>query len=651
MRKVKMPEENTNQVTAPGIPPVDNTALPDNNMPMNNPPMNNAPVNNATMGTGATTPSDPINNVVVDPMTSPEDVKASFAADMPITAEVATKIAESKNVLIALSSDPSVDEMAAAIGLSLFLDKLGKRATAIYSGTTPNALEFLKPEQTFEPTADTLQDFVVALNKDKADHLRYKMDGDYVKIYITPYKTKIAADDLDFSYGDYNVDLVLALDVANGIDLDSALRKHGRIMHDAVIINITTGNPGKFGEIEWSDKKASSVSEMIAKLLYGTSSSDKIGKEEATAFLTGIVAATNRFSNAGTTPETLQIASKLMDSGANQQLVSKNITPDIENEMFSLNNAAPAEEKKEDPAELSIDHKPGDVALKAKEGSKDDAKTDEKNEEPEKAEELAKPEETAKTEESAKAEESKTEESDPESDAMLDDLKAAEESLSHAGAETTPEAEQASVKIDSKNNTSNMDEMSSGTETSAETSVSSEADQRAVEAPAQEKVLTPSDDFGSAPMTLEDETKYGKMLEDALDSVGASDTPAPAAIADAGTEGNPAAMSAPEVASSPEINGVPEMNYMPPSDEQILPPPPTPPIDMSSMMPGEMPSTNPGAAMPVNEPVSAEPSAPAEPAAPVTEPTPEPLGEQPAMQDQVYGPQAADPGAFKIPGM
>ena len=114
MRKVKMPEENTNQVTAPGIPPVDNTALPDNNMPMNNPPMDNAPVNNAPidnapMGTGATTPSDPINNVVVDPMTSPEDVKASFAADMPITAEVATKIAESKNVLIALSSDPMMD--------------------------------------------------------------------------------------------------------------------------------------------------------------------------------------------------------------------------------------------------------------------------------------------------------------------------------------------------------------------------------------------------------------------------------------------------------------------------------------------------------------------------------------------------------------
>jgi len=29
----------------------------------------------------------------------------------------------------------------------------------------------------------------------------------------------------------------------------------------------------------------------------------------------------------------------------------------------------------------------------------------------------------------------------------------------------------------------------------------------------------------------------------------------------------------------------------------------------------------------------------------------EPLGPQPAMQDQVYTPQAADPSAFQIPGM
>ena len=67
-----------------------------------------------------------------------------------IIVDVATKISEAQNILIALSSDPSVDEMCAAIGLTLFLDKLGKRVTAIYSGNTPNALEFLKPERSVQ---------------------------------------------------------------------------------------------------------------------------------------------------------------------------------------------------------------------------------------------------------------------------------------------------------------------------------------------------------------------------------------------------------------------------------------------------------------------------------------------------------------------
>ena len=38
-------------------------------------------------------------------------------------ADVAMKIIESHNVLVALSSDPSVDEMATAIGLTLFSAK------------------------------------------------------------------------------------------------------------------------------------------------------------------------------------------------------------------------------------------------------------------------------------------------------------------------------------------------------------------------------------------------------------------------------------------------------------------------------------------------------------------------------------------------
>ena len=610
---------------APTAPVSDDIAAPDTSTASVPAPDDVVANPAATFAPPAPTP-DPVSDTVVAPdptISASNDAPAPSNSDIPL--EVAKKISESQNVLVALSGDPSVDEMAAAIGLSLFLDKLGKRATAIYSGSTPNALEFLKPEETFESTADTLQDFVIALNKDKADHLRYKLDGDYVKIFITPYKTRIGEDDLEFSYGDFNVDLVLALDVVNGIDLDAALREHGRIMHDAVIVNVTTSNPGRFGEIEWSDKSASSVSEMIAKLLYNVSSKVKIEKEEATAFLTGIVAATNRFSNAKTTPETMQIASRLMESGANQQLISQNITPDVDNELYSLLGEN-VSKRDNDPTKLDIEH--------GNEENVDETKEVD----------------TPITEQTS---------------TLLDDLKAAEASLANAGSEIVPDTSNQPIKLDNTTaETSTIENELNSSNVTQEEPVLTPADTTTVpeptlppvsfgEEPLQsdvtpepagegiigedkaEKVLQPSDDM-SLDASSEGAEKYGKMLEDAISGLGTPTAePTEPIVSD-----NPASAIAPEVTSAPEINGVPEMNYMPLPGEEVLPPPPTPPIDMDT---------------PAPKPTStAEPITPIEPAAPVAEPAPEAptsLGPQPAMQDQVYAPQAADPGAFKIPGM
>ncbi|MDO4978973.1 MAG: hypothetical protein Q4E47_02355 [Candidatus Saccharibacteria bacterium] len=277
-----------------------------------------------------------------------------------LVAKVADKVNASENILVALSRDPNVDEMSAAIAISMILDQMGKHVTAIYSGETPNTLEFLKPDDTFEKNTNSLQDFIIAIDKNKADHLRYKIEGDYVKVYITPYRTVISEKDLEYERGDYNVDLVITFNVDSGETIDGALEEYGRIMHDATAVNITTSVPGHFAETEWADPAASSVCEMVMVL------ADKMGfkdysAEIATALLTGIVAATERFSNNRTTPDTMSLASKLMGAGADQQLISSNIMKPAE------------EEKKEEPAkeEPSTD-----------EPAKDDVKEDTPEEKP-----------------------------------------------------------------------------------------------------------------------------------------------------------------------------------------------------------------------------------------------------------------------------
>lgn len=298
------------------------------------------------------------------PAANPANATVNRAAQSDFIRKIVDKINNSENILITLSRDPSVDELAAAIGLTLYLDGIQKHATAIYSGRTPDALKFLQPDATFERSTDGLQDFIIALNKEKADHLRYKLEGDFVKVFITPYKEPITKNDLSFSYGDYNVNFVIAINVPSASKLDEALREHGRIMHDASAVNITTGVPGRFGEIEWSNPASSSLCEMVTDLIFALQGTDDptLDPDVATALLTGIVAATDRFSNDHTNSDTLSLASKLMTMGANQQLITSNIHG---NEVIHNDgNIAPAatQPKPKDSTNLEVEHNPTPIA-------------------------------------------------------------------------------------------------------------------------------------------------------------------------------------------------------------------------------------------------------------------------------------------------
>ena len=216
--------------------------------------------------------------------------------------KVVQSIKDVTNILVTVSSSPSVDELSAALGLTIFLNKLGKHATAVFSGDIPPAITFLNPDKTFEQTTDSLRDFIIALDKEKADHLRYKLVDDAVKIFITPYRTTISDKDLEFSQGDYNVELVLALNVENSESIDTALTAHGKILHDATVISITAGDvKSGLGSIDWHEGSTSGVSEMIVELINDLKTPKvTLDEQMATALLTGIVAVTERFSNDNT---------------------------------------------------------------------------------------------------------------------------------------------------------------------------------------------------------------------------------------------------------------------------------------------------------------------------------------------------------------
>lgn len=553
--------------------------------------------------------------------TDAAEVVPAEPATIDAVAEIIQKINDSKYILIALSGGPSIDELAAAIGLTSYLNRLGKRATAIYSGGIPDALGFLEANNSFDDSADVLQDFVISLDKNKADHLRYNPEGEEVKIFITPYKDKVSSDDLNFSYGDYNVDLVIALNVVSGIDLDEALREYGRIMQDATIVNITASKPGKLGDIEWSNPNASSVSEMTAHLVHEMNSDVVVEGNEATAFFAGIVSATNRFSNASTTPFTLTVSSWLMECGANQQLVAENITADVDNQLYAVSNTA----KTNNDVEIAHDGE-------------------------------------SVSEELVSNESENAESEDTESDDALADLKEIQDELNGEQVLTVEQPAAAPVEvIEPPVQEAPAVEVAPAVEAAPaiEAAPAVEAAPVPVEAPVAEPVVeTPavSDDgfiasnketviavpesFNPNAPTSEDNSRFGKMLEDALSS-----------------GPNPAVANAPTIAPQPEINGVPEINFAPAADVDILPPPPAPTnIPGMPQMPPAQATAQPApqvspSQMPnqvVNQPVPQTAPAAAPENLIQSRPPVQLVPPQPTAENN---PGIADPGAFRIPGM
>lgn len=244
------------------------------------------------------------------------------------------KIKDANNILITVSRNPNIDQLTSALALALAINRLDKRAVAVFSGSMPKSLNFLNPQKTFESNADSLRDFIILIDKEKAGRLRVNADGDFAKVYITPYRTKITTDDIKFEDGDFNVELIIAIGVTSREELDLAIASHGKIFHDAITATINMDKVhDELGSISWQDEGMDCYSEMIAMLVNSLSEGQNhvlMDEAVSTALLTGVVSATDQFRNNSTTPSIMSLAADLMAHGANQQLISSELAKDLD---------------------------------------------------------------------------------------------------------------------------------------------------------------------------------------------------------------------------------------------------------------------------------------------------------------------------------
>lgn len=265
---------------------------------------------------------------------------------------------KSNAVLICLPSKPSTDAIAAGLGMLSVVEKLGKKCqiVAVNFQLPPNH-SFLPKNEQITGELPALKKFIINLNitKTKVAELHYAMEGDQLKIFVTPVGGFFAAKDVSTSAGQYAFDLIIALDTADLEALGSIYENNADFFYHTPIINIDHSPANDdFGQVNLVNVTATSTSELVFELIseWGKLVNKKIaatGNGElqknstdaptttdapenslldeyiATSLLAGMISKTRSFRLGSVTPRSLAIASHLISQGARREEIVKHL--------------------------------------------------------------------------------------------------------------------------------------------------------------------------------------------------------------------------------------------------------------------------------------------------------------------------------------
>ena len=238
---------------------------------------------------------------------------------------------KSQKVLILTHAKADCDGLGAALSMYLVLKEMGKEVAVATN-------DAIKENQHFMPAIDILQnslagslDFVISLDisKTSVNKIKYNVEGDKVNIVITPKDGSFANEDVSFEHGKNKYDLIIVMDTGNLEHLGPIYDANVEMFYETPVINIDHHSSNTdFGQINLVNITAASTTEVLYEFLVywgGKVNKKFITEDMATLLLAGIITDTGSFQHANTSPRAMETASKLLDLGARQQEIIKNI--------------------------------------------------------------------------------------------------------------------------------------------------------------------------------------------------------------------------------------------------------------------------------------------------------------------------------------
>lgn len=249
---------------------------------------------------------------------------------MPLTQiqkDVVSLLQKAQNLLVLPSAPIDGDSLGSSLSLYLALKKLGKKVTVVAEEPIPQNYNFLPEISSISREFKFIRDFIVTIECENAAacSVRHEIQGNKINIIVSPQKGMLSKEHVSFTQGPSPYDCIVTVDAADPSQFGRIYEEFTELFHLAPVINIDHhASNSSFGKINLLDIMASSTTIMILPLIEELGN-QLMDADIATLLLAGLITDTGSFQNPNTTPDAFAIAAKLIEYGARQQEIIRNI--------------------------------------------------------------------------------------------------------------------------------------------------------------------------------------------------------------------------------------------------------------------------------------------------------------------------------------
>ncbi len=229
-------------------------------------------------------------------------------------------ISRYQSIGVIVAPNPSLDQMAAGLGLFLVLKQMGKNASIVSPTDVNVSLSSLVGiDNVSKSFGNTGGDLTVSFpyNEGEIDKVSYNLENGKLNIVVKAGEKGISFNQKDVAFvrSGSLPELIICVGVPS-LSLISNIYTPSPDKQVAVINIDNTTNNEKYGDMVVVDTRWSSVSEQISDFVTLLEPQIELDADTSQNLLDGIISATNNFTGANTSYLAFEVAGILMKKGA-----------------------------------------------------------------------------------------------------------------------------------------------------------------------------------------------------------------------------------------------------------------------------------------------------------------------------------------------